>query len=209
MNKIDLGAIEHIIDEIVEKRVKKQMREFTDGIMKQYPNLPYDLRKAAVAVQDSAFDIFMNPPTTEDYGYNMWNNGLPKHSYLSPYTDIKLSATGAFAEATKFQMTQEDYDEGKKHSDVPVSAFDGLTAYETKYDLSPFTKHPVGPVSDEERARIPAFILGTVTNFVTPVKEADACVPGKAWTDTDTLMLSTQAEHHDKVLASVIHLSKG
>lgn len=215
MNRLDLGAIEHILDSIVEQRVKKEKKEFIDGLMKQYPNLQYDLRKARVAIQDSAFDIFMAPPPSEDYGYNMWSNGLPKHSYLSPYTDIKMSATGEVAESTKFQMTQEAYDEGKVHSNIPVSAFDGLTAYESKYDLCPFKNSSYVP-TPEEIAKIPEFIIGFKAKqaefLASPeplVHHDDAIVVYKETRSAEnTLTLNTQAEHHDKVLASVIRLSK-
>lgn len=215
MKHADLTTIEYIIDEIVEDRVRKEMKQFYDNIKKNYPNLQYDLRKASANINDSAFDVLVNGDDDQ--------LGSRSRGYVSQFVDPNFQQKGlGLKEPVRFQMTQEDYDAGKRHSDIPVSAFDGLTATDTPYDRSFFKKDTYVPTREEldrvlrdkpylmpglpeDRAVIQARNEEIQKDLLAKVMKK-----GKYSTETTlTLKTETPAEHHDKVLASVINLSKG
>ena len=204
MNKTELRTIEHIIDEMVEERVKRKMKEFYDNIHREYPTLQYDLRKAAMGVTKSSFDVLM---ASSD------GLGQSSHSYVSKFTDPNFLEQGlGLNEPVKFQMTQEDYDNGKKYSDIPVSAFDGLTsAYEVNLDRN-FKNQGTYVPSPEELAKLPSYILGGVEvayPLSSPVVDEVAVVVYKETRPAETTLNLSTEDHHDKVLADVIHLTKG
>jgi hypothetical protein len=199
MNAYDLDAIEGIIEDIVERRVNKKMREFFANVRKEYPNLQYDLSKASVGITKSAFDSALSVVPEPHYFHS--SNGLENKPYESSFADPTfIVPTGsAFREPPKAEFTLGDYKAQKEHMDIPVSAFDPVAGQECYWDRFNFKREEYVPSTEELEQTFAdkPYLIG--------VDIAAVCT--KRLEEKAEQLEKINKDHHNKVLEDVLHLT--
>jgi hypothetical protein len=193
----------------IDACIEQKYQELVGHLMTLFPEQAYDLSKAFNKVPVSAFDsiadtVELKPDT------NHWWPETGKNRYTSSFEDPSFRGTGtAFREPDRLAISERDYNTQKQYKQIAVSAFDNVATEESTWDRFNFNKKEVHVVTREELLARPYLFPEMAEVFAEADKEKQndsLVVYHEHRLAETTLTLDTQADHHDKVLADVIHL---